>query len=215
MVGFAYVAQQRCYPGGIPWAFQALVHYVTAAQSQGEQVPEWLQQLCLDERERPRGRFTIDDLQRAVVALGFGEDNSLRVLYDDADDQFVMGAVEHALSTPNATGLSTREIGDAFRIIAYSRGKRDMVEQYEKMAARGWMSVDEAYRVLGASKDVDDGMLIMAAMMQIGDTPSDTDKIKEAISFIARARESFRLTKFLEIGQDRMSLLLDRLSSFY
>jgi ubiquitin carboxyl-terminal hydrolase 25/28 len=205
MMAFAYLAQQRCYPGGVPDQFNSLVHYVAAAQQFGEQVPEWLQQLCLDEREPPRERFTTEDLRQATETLGFGEHGPLKILYEDADtdDAFVTNAVAHAFEQASVNGKSTREIGEAYRIVALARGNRNMVKDYRSMAERGWMSLDEAYRMLGATKDVDDAMLITVATLQMSDSPFDADKVKDAILFIAQARGSLRLKKFLETGQDR------------
>jgi ubiquitin carboxyl-terminal hydrolase 25 len=184
--------------------FSLIVQYATAAQQYGEQIPEWFQQLIIDERER--GRFTQDDIDRASQILGFGENGPLGVSLDDVDALFIVNAVDHALQTAAAKGLSARDIGDAFRIVAHTSGNRSIVETYERMAARGWMSVDDAYRTLGASKEVDDAMLIMAAQMQMADAPAQADKVREAIAFIAQARDSFRLRKFLEIGEDRKLL---------
>jgi ubiquitin carboxyl-terminal hydrolase 25/28 len=210
-VAFAYLAQQRCDPKHLALHFSTLVRYYDAAMSAGENVPDWFMQLIVEERDR--GRFTEDEYLAACSAFGFGPGGSLGVDIGDADAAFLQLALKHGMEQAAGTGKSVREVADQFRILLYARGEKALVDDFERQAAQGWMTLDEAYRLLQAGRDVDEELLIVSATMFISDAPSQADKVREAVGLIADARGSLRLKKYLEIGVDRkpLSLFLRRL----
>jgi ubiquitin carboxyl-terminal hydrolase 25/28 len=199
-MAFAYLSQQRCDPEKTPEYFEILQSYVNSAQLIGHEVPEWFQKMILNERER--GRYTPEDFAYACKTFGFGPDGSLGVELNDADLPFLMLAFRHALEN---SGVLQRELTDQFRVLLRARGVRAFMDAFNKHVETGLMTVDDAYRLLQATADVDEGMLIITADMNASDSPSQADKIRDAISLIAEARNSHRLRKFLEIGVDRTS----------
>jgi ubiquitin carboxyl-terminal hydrolase 25/28 len=200
-VAFAYLAQQRCDPKHLPLHFGTLVRYYDAAMSASENVPDWFMQLIVEERDR--GRFTEDEHLAACRAFGFGPGGSLDVEIGDADVNFLQLALKHTMEQAARNGKAVREVADQFRILLHARGERAPVDDFERQAAQGWMTLDEAYRLLQAGRDVDEELLIVSATMFMGDAPSQAEKVREAVGLIAEDRGSLRLKKFLEIGVDR------------
>lgn len=162
LLTFAYLAQCRCDPGDTIRYFTALVNIVQTMQMMNEDTPMDLQNLILDERSR--GRFTQDDLSKAVCALGFGHDGPLGVDFDDnVEEEFIINAWRDGIrrSWKDETNGSTtrRELNEALKVIADARGSPEMHQVWER--ERGSiMTVDTAYSTLGVSKEMDENTLI-------------------------------------------------------
>ncbi|KZT63625.1 cysteine proteinase [Daedalea quercina L-15889] len=203
LLGFAYLAQCRCDPLHTPLYFTHFCQIVQTLANVGEASPE-LQQLIHDERRRHR--YTLDDVPEAVALLGFGKDGELGIEFDECiDDKFILDAWRNARRRTwmdAEKGSETRmRLNDALKIIADTRNSStlDHVWDREKGSA---MSPETAYSTLEVPKDVDETMLITIYNMRVEDQPSQTDKMKEALSVIAEVTNSDRLRKFLDTGID-------------
>lgn len=120
--------------------------------------------------ERSRSRFTIDDLQQATKILGFGIDNDLKVEFeDDVPNSFIERAWRDAIrrSWTNPDGATKRrDLNEAFRIIAESRGDREMHDLWRHELASG-MTPEKAYQTLEVPQGMDDEMLITIYNMRV------------------------------------------------
>ncbi|KIL00786.1 hypothetical protein PAXRUDRAFT_129015 [Paxillus rubicundulus Ve08.2h10] len=204
LLAFAYLAQCRCDPGRTPHYFTQFFGIIQTIQEFGDIPSQDLQNLVLE--ERARNRYTEDDRDGAIKILGFGKDNLLRVDYeDDIDDDFVIGAwkdcVKRAWRDPKDGAQRLRNANDAFRIIAESRGSANLRKLWED-SLRNAMDPSRAYTVLEVPPDVDDSMLMTVFLMRMEEQPHQGDRMREALSTISEARDSFRVRKFLETGQD-------------
>lgn len=193
----------------------------------GEAPPETLDMMLAEERSRHR--FTWADVEKAKALLGFGRDSVLGVDIEDADDDFVIHAWKDAMKRVwrEPDGASQRiDLIDAFKIIADLRGSAKLQASWERGKGSG-MTLDTAYSTLDIPKDVDETMLIAIYNMrvrifgvtlcshssdkttvcQVMDQPSQSDRMREAMSVIAEANDSERLRKFLETGADRKYML--------
>lgn len=204
LLTFAYLAQCRCDPGHTIRYFTALVNIVQTMQMMNEDTPMDLQNLILDERSR--GRFTQDDLLKAVGTLGFGHDGPLRVDFDDSvEEEFIINAwrdgIRRSWKDETNGSATRRELNDALKVIADARGSREMYQVWER--ERGSiMTVDTAYSTLGVSKEMDENTLITVFDLRMEEQANQVDKLREALSVIAQATESQRLKVFLDTGRD-------------
>jgi ubiquitin carboxyl-terminal hydrolase 25 len=167
---FGYLAQVRCDPEATETYFSRLFGVVDLAGAFSEYVPEEVQELVLF--ERARGRFTADELTQALSALGFGDDNELRVEYEpDTDDEFVGRAYTSALSRARRVENSARvkDLHDAFRIVAIHKRSRALVVLGERQRAMIGMSVRQAYDALQATQEMDEGSLITVYGISVRD----------------------------------------------
>ncbi|KAF9225295.1 cysteine proteinase [Gyrodon lividus] len=204
LLTFAYLAQCRCDPGRTPYYFTRFYSVIQAIQELGDIPSQDLQNLVLEERSR--NRYTEDDRDGAIKILGFGKDNLLRVDYeDDIDDNFVVAAwrdcVKRAWRDAKDGAQRLRDANDAFRIVAESRGSVNLRNLWED-SSRNAMDPSRAYTVLEVPPEVDESMLMTVFMMRMEEQPHLGDRMREALSTIAEARDSFRIRKFLETGQD-------------
>ncbi|KIJ66462.1 hypothetical protein HYDPIDRAFT_86199 [Hydnomerulius pinastri MD-312] len=204
LLAFAYLTQCRCDPGQTPHYFSHLYSVIQAIQEFGDIPSQDLQNLVLEERSR--NRYTEEDLQGAIRVLGFGKENSLGIDYEhDIDDDFVTGAwrdaVRRAWRDPKDGSQRLRDANDAFRILAESRGSVKLRKLWED-ASRNVMDPSRAYTVLEVPSEVDETMLLTVFMMRMEEQPHQGDRMREALSTIAEARDSYRIRKFLETGQD-------------
>jgi ubiquitin carboxyl-terminal hydrolase 25/28 len=169
---FGYLAQCRCDPANTPDYFDALYELVQAMQQVGDIPPESVQSFIFEERERDR--FTHADFSRAVGALGFGEDNDLRLEFDaETDDIFIQQAWRDALRRawrdPLKGEEKRREVNAAFKMVAMSRGSKEMMKAWATNDAVSSMSPERAYQLLGVSSQVDEDTLIAVFNMQASD----------------------------------------------
>jgi ubiquitin carboxyl-terminal hydrolase 25/28 len=226
---FGYLAQCRCDPTNTIEHFTNFFNVVKILQDLGH-IPQELQQAVIDERSR--FRYTTEDQANALRSLGFGKDGHLGVDFEpDVPEEFVIGAWRDCVrrawrDTENGVALQ-REANDAFRIAAESRGSDRLWALWEAGKGKS-MTPDRAYETLEVPKEVDDAMLITVYVMrvryflvvpcsvlisgtalscpgQVEEQPSQTEKMKEALSIIAEIRDSVRLRQFIETGQDRQS----------
>ncbi|KAH9830534.1 cysteine proteinase [Rhodofomes roseus] len=203
LLGFAYLAQCRCDPLRTTLYFTYFCQIVQTLANVGEASPD-LQQLIHDERKRYR--FTLDDFRESVALLGFGKDGELGVEFDDdVDEKFILEAWRNARRRTWADTAKGGEIrmrlNDALKIIADTRNSQTLNSAWEREKGSG-MTPETAYSTLEVPKDVDETMLITIYAMRVEDQPSQTDRMKEALSVITDVTNSERLRKFLETGMD-------------
>ncbi|KZT22681.1 cysteine proteinase [Neolentinus lepideus HHB14362 ss-1] len=203
LLQFAYLAQCRCDPAHTMEYFTYLCNIVYAFQTLGQLCPQELQNFVIEERSR--GRFTQDELQTAATALGFGQNNRLRVDFEaDTDDEFIKGAWRDALreawKSPESASRR-REVQDALMVVAQARGSRKLMELYSEEQGSG-MTPERAYSTLEVPADVDEEMLITVFLMRVEERPHQMATMRDAMNVIAEVRDSSRLKQFLETGKD-------------
>lgn len=206
---FAYMAQCRCDPAQTPTYFTHFFTVVQAIQEFGEIPSQDLQNLVFEERSR--NRFTEDDLRNAISVLGFGKDGPLRVELDaDVDDDFIAEAwkdcVRRAWRDPKDGVQRQRDANDAFRIVAESRGSTKLRKMWED-SSKNAMDPNRAYAILEVPAETDESMLMTVYMMRVEEQPHQSDRMRDALATIAEARDSYRIRKFLETGQDPGDML--------
>ncbi|KAH7886262.1 hypothetical protein F5I97DRAFT_2027572 [Phlebopus sp. FC_14] len=204
LLAFAYMAQCRCDPAQTPSYFTQFYGIVQAIQELGEIPPQDLQNIVLEERSR--GRFTEDDLKDAIKVLGFGKDGSVGVELDsDVDDDYVAEAwrdcVRRAWRDPKNGSELQRSATDSFKIIAESRGSLKLRKLWED-SSKDVIDPNRAYAILEVPAETDESMLMTVFMMRMEEQPHQGDRMREALSTIAEARDSYRIRQFLKTGQD-------------
>lgn len=222
-MGFAYLAQCRCDPRQTSHYFTQFYGVFQAIQEFGDIPSQELQNLVL--QERTRNRYTEEDRLGAIRILGFGKDNLLRVDYeDDIDEDFLAGAwrdcLKRAWRDPKDGAQRLRDANDAFKIVAESRGSVNLRKLWED-STRDSIDPSRAYTILEVPPDVIDAMLISVytvrvctpivhqhlvsshRVFQVDEQPHQLERVKEALTTIAEARDSSRLRTFIETGQDR------------
>lgn len=200
---FAYLAQCRCDPAHTADYFTHLCNIVFAFQTLGVTCPQELQNFVI--QERSRSRFTHDELQQAITTLGFGQENRLRMDFDEeTDDEFVKmawrDALKEAWKHPESSA-KRKEVQDALMILAQARGSADLMAAYNSEQGNG-MTPERAYTTLEVPADVDEEMLITVFVMRVEERPAQVETMRDALSVIAEVRESTRLKQFLETGKD-------------
>ncbi|KAG6907945.1 hypothetical protein DXG01_006803 [Tephrocybe rancida] len=204
LLAFAYYAQVRCDPAKTVEYFTSFSNIVGVMQS-FRGCPQSLLEILATERSR--GRFTLQDLNRAATILGLGENNLLSVEYNEADvpEEFLENAwkacVKRSWREPEAGAEMLRSANEAFRILAEARGSESLMRVWESGKSRV-MTPEKAYDTLEVPKDTDEYMLITVYNMRMDESPSQFEKMKEAMTIIAEVRDSERLRQFLELGRD-------------
>ncbi|KAL4070474.1 hypothetical protein J3A83DRAFT_4525436, partial [Scleroderma citrinum] len=204
LLAFAYMAQCRCDPAQTPLYFTQFFTIIQAIQEFGDVPAQDLQNLVFEERSR--NRYTEEDLKNAISALGFGKDGPLRVELDaDVDDDFIAEAWKDCVrrawrDASNGTQLQ-RDANDAVRIVAESRGSTKLRKMWED-SSKNVMDPHRAYAILEVPAETDESMLITVFMVRLEEQPHQSDRMREALATIAEARDSYRIRKFLETGQD-------------
>lgn len=121
--------------------------------------------------EQSRERFTLEELQTAATALGFGIDNVLHVEYDeDIPDDFVENAWKECVKRSwrdHQRGAETHRIAnESFRVLSEYRGSVQLRSIWENEKNRS-MNPDKAYDTLEVPKDIEDYMLITIYNMRV------------------------------------------------
>ncbi|KDR70100.1 hypothetical protein GALMADRAFT_906169 [Galerina marginata CBS 339.88] len=122
---FAYLAQCRCDPARIPEYFSSLLSIVTHLQEHGN-CPSRLQDLLTVELSR--GRFTLEDIRRASLALGFGVGNILDIEYDanliseELVEKAWKGCIKRSWRDFEGGSKTSRLCTKAFKVLAEARG---------------------------------------------------------------------------------------------
>ncbi|CDO68482.1 hypothetical protein BN946_scf184499.g7 [Trametes cinnabarina] len=204
LLAFAYLAQCRCDPANTMVYFNHLWTIVNTMMQLGQNVPQELQTLIVEERSR--FRYTQDDLQESAKVLGFGRDGELGVeLDDEVDDDFIIqawrSARQRAWQSPTDATDRRAKLNDALRLVAEHRGSEKLFKAWNDEKGSG-MSPETAYSTLEVPKEVDEAMLLTVYSMRVEDQPSQAERMREALSVIAEVTNSDRLRKFLETGQD-------------
>ncbi|KAI9070249.1 cysteine proteinase [Trametes sanguinea] len=204
LLAFAYLAQCRCDPANTMVYFTHLWTIVNTMIQLGQNVPQELQTLIVEERSR--FRFTPEDLQEAAKILGFGRDGELRVeLDDEVDDDFIVqawrSARQRAWQNPADATTQRAKLNEALRLVAEARGSEKLLKAWNDEKGSG-MSPETAYSTLEVPKEVDETMLLTVYSMRVEDQPSQAERMREALSVIAEVTNSERLRKFLATGQD-------------
>ncbi|KAI0363306.1 cysteine proteinase [Pilatotrama ljubarskyi] len=204
LLAFAYLAQCRCDPANTMVYFTHLWTIVKAMMHLGQNVPQELQTLIVEERSRYR--LTPDDLYDAAKTLGFGRDGELGVELDsEVDDDFIAQAWRSARQRAwqNPANAPTRRAGlnHALRLVAEYRGSEKLLKVWNDEKGTG-MSPENAYSTLEVPREVDETMLLTVFSMRIEDQPSQAERMREALSVIAEVSNSDRLRQFLATGQD-------------
>ncbi|KAG5635914.1 hypothetical protein H0H81_009676 [Sphagnurus paluster] len=204
LLAFAYFAQVRCDPACTVEYFTSFSNLVQTLQACGT-CPASLQEILATERSRDR--FTMEDLQSAAAILGFGPEGSLGVEYEPVgvDEGFVEKAwnecVKKSWRDPEHGSATFRTANEALRMLAEARGSETLRRLWQSSKDRV-MTPEKAYDTLEIPADVDDFMLITVYNMRMDELPSQFEKMREAMTIIAEARDSQRLREFLEHGRD-------------
>ena len=214
--------------------FTHLLTIVNTMLSLHVSVPDELQSLIVEERER--FRFTPEDYANAARLLGFGRDNDLGVELDsDVDDDFIAqawrSARQRAWLDASDAARKRAQLNDALKIVAEQRGSEALLKVWSDEKGSG-MSPETAYQTLDVPRDVDETMLLTVYSMrvrgglplsgvclglssvdgivgaQVEDQPSQSERMREALSVIAEVTGSERLRQFLATGNDRESSFL-------
>ncbi|CAE6436051.1 unnamed protein product [Rhizoctonia solani] len=199
VVETAYNAQLRCDPLDTPTYFDAI--QMLSRQSQYPNVSA-IESLVVIEASK--GRWSMTELQAAAEKLGFGVDNVIGADYiqDEADDDYIFSAFQAARKLANNDAAKRSEIERSLRILAESRASETLMKRYEEVMAPNYMDVDEAYRILEVSRDVDDDTLVVVYQVRIEDSPYSRDRMKAALTRVAEDRNSARLKELVDTGID-------------
>lgn len=130
--------------------------------------PVSLQELL--SKEESRGRFTLDDIDRAIHILGFGEGGTLQIPYDSTvSDEFIENAWTHVVkeSWKTCSEQTQKEADESLRILAQIRSSKYLMNRYEH-ARKNMMNPSKAYQALEVPEDVDEAMLLTIYSMRVG-----------------------------------------------
>ncbi|KAJ1302527.1 hypothetical protein OPQ81_002844 [Rhizoctonia solani] len=183
VVEIAYNAQLRCDPLDTPTYYDAI--QTLSRQSQFPNVTA-IQSLAAAEK------------------LGFGVDNVIGADYipDEADDDYIFAAFQAARRLAGTDAAKRSEVELSLRILAESRASETLMKRYEEVMAPHYMDIDEAYRVLEVSRDVDDDTLVVVYQVRIDDSPYSKERMKAALTRVAEDRNSTRLKELVDTGID-------------
>jgi ubiquitin carboxyl-terminal hydrolase 25 len=158
------MAQCRCDPSHTPEYFGSIWTIVQTMQDFGEVPPADLQSLILE--ERARHRFTDEDVSRHVHALGFGDDNDLRIEYDESiNDDTVLNAYAAASKLvwrdPARGDERQRDLDEALNVLAQVRGSVKLWNKWRSQTMNGGrMSPAKAYSTLDVPQGTEDELII-------------------------------------------------------
>jgi hypothetical protein len=125
---------------------------------------EALQNLLRSARER--GLFGFAELADSARALTLGLCCTLGELAENADDAFLVNALAFVLRAAGTQPKANAAL-DAFRVLAQARCSGAAMAGHSLRRARGLMTLDAAYRALGAMDAAEDKKLAPAAHMDV------------------------------------------------
>lgn len=126
--------------------------------------------------ERSKGLWSESDLQDGVKLLGFGENGHMRIPFDaDVDAAFLMNAFGHAWknvdtifgSNIDARDGHRRDLKAALQMACQYSGNPELVKRYEQEIRIRTMDPITAYTTIGATRDMDDEMLMVIYPMRV------------------------------------------------
>lgn len=169
MVETAYNCQIRCDPLETPKYYDALCRL-----SQQHQLPGITEIQTLAASESSKGRWTEWDLQSATEVLGFGINGVIGESYiaDETDDDYILSAFQATFKAAANDSAKRAKVKTSLRIIAESRGSHKLMRQYEKVNSASYIDIDEAYKILDVTKDVDDDTLVVVYQVRVSSTCS-------------------------------------------
>ncbi|KAF8596170.1 cysteine proteinase [Ceratobasidium sp. AG-I] len=199
VVETAYNCQTRCNPPETPTYYDAL-----SRLSQQQKLPGISEIQSLAATESSRGRWTEWDLQSATEDLGFGVNGVIGETYvaDEANDEYILSAFQSAFKAAANEPAKRRRVKNSLRIIAESRGSHQLMRQYERVNSANFIDIDEAYKILDVTKDVDDDTLVVVYQVRIADSPHSKPRMNEALTCVAEERNSARLKELISTGVD-------------
>ncbi|CAE6464645.1 unnamed protein product [Rhizoctonia solani] len=199
VVETAYQAQVRCDPLDTPTYYDAI-----QALSRQPQFPNVNAVHSLVALEGSKGRWSSTDLQAAAEKLGFGIDNITATEYipEETDDVYIFSAFQAARKEASNDAAKRSEVEQSLRILAESRASETLMKRYEEVRAPHYMDIDEAYRILEVSRDVDDDTLVVVYQVRIEDSPYSKERMKAALTRVAEDRSSTRLKELVDTGVD-------------
>ncbi|KAG8740907.1 ubiquitin-specific protease ubp2 [Ceratobasidium sp. 414] len=198
LVEVAYGYQLRCNPSDTPACYDALCRLsrqpLPGVDALGELVA----------RESSKGRWTHWDLQTATETLGFGAAGIIGSEYiaEETDDNYIFSAFQAALKAAGNDSLKRSSVKTSLRILGESRGSQELMKHYDQIMSPNYMNIDEAYKILDVTKDVDDDTLVVVYQVRVQDSPFSKDRMQSALLCVAEERDSTRLRELVSTGID-------------
>jgi ubiquitin carboxyl-terminal hydrolase 25/28 len=141
--------------------------------------------------EKSRGLFTETELKEAYSKIGL-ECDSLEQAKGIGND-FILSVYVSAVNGVAGNSEEVQARKDALDIISASRNRP--VEVEEQLAASVELSIDKAYEILGANKDIDDVFVSSIFSVAITEGGRSGEDCIEALRVIAEDRKSEMLRK--------------------
>ncbi|ORY79503.1 hypothetical protein BCR37DRAFT_388508 [Protomyces lactucae-debilis] len=162
------------------WYLSALEAIATQRKSEALQM-EMTQQ-------RSMGVYTRQDLARSYACL--------QSIASDDDETLINIAASYMLDDENES--MTRRVRDALAIIAEERDS-SVIRKYLNAPQKDFADITSALQYLGAEAETDEEML----MFLYNDRKDTNEQLaRSALSTIADERQSTRLRRFLDLGED-------------
>lgn len=119
--------------------------------------------------EQSKGRWTSEDLLKAAGELGFGTENIIGTEYipEETNDEYILVAFNSALGSASVDAAKRANAKNSLRILAESRASEVLMKRYEQVNAPNYMDIDEAYKVLEVSKEVDEDTLVVVYQVRV------------------------------------------------
>ncbi|KAG9093353.1 ubiquitin-specific protease ubp2 [Ceratobasidium sp. UAMH 11750] len=198
VVETAYTCQLRCNPTDTPACYDALCRLsrqpLPGVDALGELVA----------RESSKGRWSHWDLQNATETLGFGTSGVIGSEYiaEEADDVYLLAAFQAALKAAGNDSLKRTGVKNSLRILGESRASQKLMKHYAQIMSPSYMDIDEAYKILDVTKDVDDDTLVVVYQVRVQDSPFSKGRMRDALLCVADERDSARLRELVSTGVD-------------
>jgi hypothetical protein len=162
---FVSLAQCRCTGRETPAYMSGLAFLVLTGSDRALDAPlDALQSLLRSARER--GLFGFAELADAARVLILSPCGTLDELEENADDAFLANALVFVLRAAG-TQLEANTTFDVFRVLAQVRCSGAAMAEHALRRARGLMTLDAAYRALGATDTAEDEKLVLSAHMDV------------------------------------------------
>ncbi|KAG9101955.1 ubiquitin-specific protease ubp2 [Ceratobasidium sp. 370] len=198
VVETAYGFQLRCNPTDTPACYDALCRLSRQPLPGVDALSE------LVARESSKGRWTHWDLQTAAETLGFGTSGATRSEYiaEETDDDYILSAFQAALKAAGNDSLKRSSVKTSLRILGESRGSQKLMKHHSQIMSPNYMDIDEAYKILDVTKDVDDDTLVVVYRVRVEDSPFSKERMQNALLCVAEERDSARLRELVSTGVD-------------